>query len=171
MSRSGKFPRHYAARRSIAAPPAAVFAYLDDHRRLSKHMSQSSWMMLGSRMSIELDAAQGQLVGSRIQMSGRVLGLQLYLSEVVTIREPPWRKAWQTDETPRLLIIGHYRMGFEIAPVEGASVLRVFIDYDYSGDDVGSWLGFMLGDFYARWCTNQMADDAAHHFTSEAAAA
>lgn len=28
----------------------------------------------------------------------------------------------------------------------------------------GAWLGRLLGGVYARWCTKQMANDAARHF-------
>jgi hypothetical protein len=52
----------------IPAPPEQVFAFVDDHSRFSSHMSQSSWMMGGGRMSIELDEAKGQAVGSHIRL-------------------------------------------------------------------------------------------------------
>ena len=58
----------------IGAPPHEVFAFVDDHARFSSHMSQSSWMMGGGRMSIDLDGAKGQAVGSPIRLSGTVSG-------------------------------------------------------------------------------------------------
>jgi len=59
----------------VPASTAAVFAYVDDHQRLSSHMSQSSWMMGGGRMDLQLDAGRGRRLGSRIQLSGRAFGL------------------------------------------------------------------------------------------------
>lgn len=91
-------------------------------------MSRSSWMMAGSHMDISVDAAKGKAVGSHIQLDGRVLGVALHVDEVVTVREPPLRKVWETTSTPRLLVIGAYRMGYEIVPDGVASDLRVFID-------------------------------------------
>ena len=44
-------------------------------------------------------------------MNGRILGLKLSLDEVVTERDPPARKVWETVGVPRLLVIGPYRMG------------------------------------------------------------
>jgi hypothetical protein len=79
-------------------------------------MSESSWMMAGGRMETKLDASRGQAVGSRIGMSGRVLGIDLEVEEVVTERNPPRRKVWETTGAPKLLVIDHYRMGFEIVP-------------------------------------------------------
>ena len=68
-------------------------------------------------------------MGSHIRLSGRILGMQLYVDEVVTQRNPPFEKTWETVAEPRLLVIGAYRMGFTVAEDGGASRLRVFIDY------------------------------------------
>jgi Polyketide cyclase / dehydrase and lipid transport len=141
-----------------------VFAYVDDHTRLSSHMSQSSWKMGGGRMAIELDEGRGQRVGSRIRLTGRVLGMALAVEEMVTERTPPHCKVWETTGTPKLVVIGHYRMGFEVTPQGQASRLRVFIDYALPERAPARWLGRVLGRCYARWCTQQMVDDAVKHF-------
>lgn len=164
---SNEFDHHYECRREIAAPAEALFAHLDDHNRLSGHMRQSSWMMAGSRMEIELDAGQGKAVGSHIALKGRVVGLPLSVEEIVTERSPPSSKTWQTVGTPRLLIIGHYRMGFDITPRGPASQLRVFIDYADPEGFITRLLGRMLGGVYSRWCTSQMADDAVNAFARD----
>jgi hypothetical protein len=143
-----------------------VFAHLDDPRALSAHMGESSMMMMGSRMSINVDADGGRIVGSKIRMDGRMMGIPLSLEEVITERQVPSRKVWETIGTPKLLIIAHYRMGFELTPNGDSSMVRVFIDYSLPTTAPGSWLGRLLGGVYARWCTKQMADDAARHFES-----
>lgn len=155
-------------RRIIPAPVERVFAHIDDHSRLSAHMSESSWMMGGGRMRIELDEGRGQKIGSRIRLAGRLFGIELSVDEIVTEREPPRRKVWQTTGSPRLLVIGHYRMGFELSPRDGHSVLRVFIDYSLPAQAPARWLGLLFAGFYARWCTRRMVDDAARHFASSA---
>jgi hypothetical protein len=96
---------------SIAATPEEVFAFIDDHSQFASHMSQSSWMMGGGRMLVDVDAARGQAVGSHIRLSGKVFGVRLFLDEVVTRRNPPTDKVWETVGIPRLLVIGSYRMG------------------------------------------------------------
>lgn len=159
-----EFPFHHESRRAIAVSAEILFSYLDDHNRLSGHMSKSSWMMAGSRMDIEFDAAKGQAIGSRIRLKGRALGIPLFVEEVVSERTPPLRKAWQTIGTPRLVVIGPYRMGFEIIPAGAVSKLRIFIDYELPNTRFLRWLGGILGGFYARWCTEKMAGDAASAF-------
>lgn len=152
--------RHCEESASIPASVKQVFDYVDDHARLSSHMRQSSWMMVGGRMDIQADAGRGQVVGSHIRLSGKILGIQLYLDEVVTQHEPPYRKAWQTVGAPKLLVIGHYRMGFEINAENRGSKLRVFIDYELPTTLSTRWLGYLFGGIYAKWCVRQMIQSA-----------
>ena len=148
----------------IPASAEVVFAYVDDHSRLSSHMSQSSWMMGGGRMGVELDAGKGQAVGSHIRLRGNVFGIPLFVDEVVRRRNPPSEKIWETVGTPRLLVIGSYRMGLDVKPANGKSRLRVFIDYDLPIDRPTRWLGRLFGGMYARWCIDQMLEGPSKHF-------
>ena len=157
-------PLHHASEGVVPAPMDRVFSYLDDHTRLASHMERSSWMLGGGRMHVELDAARGQAVGSRIAMSGRAFGIQVALEEVVTERTPPTRKSWETIGAPRLLVVGPYRMGFDISAVPEGSRLRVFIDYALPSRGLARVLGWLFGSAYARWCTQRMVDDAVRHF-------
>jgi len=160
------FPYHADSSALVHTSADRVFGYLDDHRKLSSHMGRSSWMMAGAKMAIEVDTGQGQQVGSRIALRGRVLGVRLWVEEVVTERLPPQRKTWETVGSPKLLVIGHYRMGFELQPVDGECRVRVFIDYALPERGVARWLGRWFGRAYANWCTRQMVEDAARQFGS-----
>jgi hypothetical protein len=158
------FPFHFEARAVVHAAADALFARLDDPNLLSAHMTQSSLMMAGSRMSIELDTANGRAIGAVIRMSGRFMGIPLSLEETVTERVPPRRKVWETTGTPKLVVIGSYRMGYDIVPQGPSSELRVFIDYALPKGLGGHWLGRIFGLLYARWCTQRVARDAAEYF-------
>jgi hypothetical protein len=133
----------------LAASAQAAFEYLDDFRKLSAHMEQPSAMMLGSRMEISTDVGGGRAVGSHVRMRGRMLGVQLSLEEVVVERDPPRRKAWDTVEA-RLIVIGQYRLGFELEPRGALARLPAAL----------------CAKIYARWCTVRMAADARRHFES-----
>ena len=102
-------------------------------------------------------------------MRGSVMGIPVSLEEVVTERQAPNIKLWETVGNPRLLVLAHYRMGFELTPRGDSSLVRVFIDYSLPTNAPESWLGNLLGGVYARWCTKRMANDAAGHFASRAA--
>ena len=150
--------RHKEGSVLIAASPEIVFAYVDDHSHLSSHMSESSWMMGGGGMGVELDAAKGQAVGSHIRLSGNVFGIRLFLDEVVTRRNPRREKVWETVGPPRLLVIGSYSMGLELKRENSNSRLRVFIDYDLPTGRAAWWLGRLFGGTYATWCVDQMLE-------------
>lgn len=160
------FPFHDESIALAKAPVDRVFAHLDDPKALAAHMGESSMMMMGSRMSIDVDADGGRVIGSKIRMHGSMMGIPLSLEEVICERQVPLRKVWETIGTPKLLIMAHYRMGFELTRKGETSQVRVFIDYSLPTNAPGSWLGRFLGGVYARWCTKQMADDAARHFES-----
>lgn len=163
-------PLHYEASALVSAPAQATFDYVDDHERLSSHMSESPWMMGKGRMITEVDAGRGQQLGSLIRLTGRVLGMRLSVAEKVTERDPPRRKVWETIDHPRLLVVGHYRMGFEITPRGSDSQLRIFIDYALPDSIPARWFARLFADLYARWCTQQMVDGVAAHFNNTAAA-
>lgn len=85
---------------SLSAAPEEIFAFIDDHSRFASHMSQSSWMMGGGRMVVDVDAARAQAIGSHIRLSGNVFGMRLFLDEVVTRRNPPTEKLWRLSVLP-----------------------------------------------------------------------
>jgi Polyketide cyclase / dehydrase and lipid transport len=160
------YDRAYSQTVALDAHADEVFAFADDFTQLSSHMNTSSAMMMGSTMLTSFDEGRGQAIGSHVRMSGRMLGIDLFLDEVIREREPPRRKVWETVGTPRLLVIGGYRLGFDIAPTGPGVVLRVFIDYFLPASPWQRLLGHVLGGMYARWCVRQMVDGAAARFAS-----
>lgn len=164
---SNEYSRHFEKSSVINAEPETVFAYADDHRNFSSHMNQSSMMMGGGSMKTETDTGGGREIGSHIRMSGKVLGVSLSLDEVVVEHEPPTRKVWETVGEVNLLVIDQYRLGFEIAPSEKQSNLRVFIDYDLPKSWKTRVLGGLFGGVYAKWCVNQMTEGVVEHFESK----
>jgi hypothetical protein len=161
------FERQYANSATLMASAQDVFDSVDDSTQLSSHMTRSSAMMIGGAMRTSFDSANGRAIGSHVRMDGKLLGIELSLEEVVTERVPPLRKAWQTVGTPRLLVIGNYRLGFDIASRgPQSSDLRVFIEYDLPPSPPLRWLGHLLGATYARWCVQQMIDSARSRFAA-----
>lgn len=154
--------KHYEKSIFISESPEEVFAYIDDHTKLSSHMNKSSWMMGGNKMETIIDDKQGKEIGSHIKMSGKIFGVEIYLDEVVIKREPPCLKVWGTVGNPRLLIIGPYQMKVEIKPKDNGSLLTVSIDYELPKTNL--WLGSLFGGFYAKWCVKQMIKGPQNYF-------
>lgn len=150
--------RHQEASDVVAAMPDQVFAHLDDQTRLGAHMARRSWMMGGGRMTFDFDERRGQAVGSHIRMGGRAFGIRIALDEVVTERVVPSHKAWRTVGETRLIVVGPYTMGFDLASVANGTQTTVWIDYALPNDGIGRWFP-SLADMYARWCVQQMVRD------------
>lgn len=158
------YARHDEVSVDVAAEPAALFDHLDDQERLAAHMNKPSMMMMGGRMFYEFDAARGRAVRSVIRMGGSFLWLRLFVEEVVTEHQRPWRKAWETRGDHRLIVIDNYRMGFEIEDGGGLSRLRIVIDYDLPRNFIARVLSALFAPLYARWCVERMAKDAQRAF-------
>lgn len=156
--------RHFEKSVSIKASVQEIFEYADDHANFSAHMSKSSWMMAGGKMKTQVDEGRGQKVGSHIRLKGKILGINLYLNEVVTVHEPPFRKTWQTVGDLSLLVIGHYRLGLGINPENSHSKFKAYIDYELPESFRTRWLGYLFGRIYAKWCVNQMINGVKEHF-------
>ena len=156
--------RHAEADCDVPASPLPIFEYIDRPERLSAHMERRSWRMGGGAMTIETDAGGGRAVGSRLRLSGRVLGMNLAAEGEVTERKPPYRKVWQTVGKPRLMVVGAYRMEVMIDKRGRGSHVRIAIDYALPSDGLSRWLGALFGATYARWCVNQMIEDVRQRF-------
>jgi hypothetical protein len=145
---------------AIHGPAHVVFEFLDDFARLGGHMSQRSMALLGSRLDLDRLSPQATGVGARYRWHGRILGLAVDLTEVVTEWVRDRRKAWQTVGEPRLIVMSGYRMGFTVAQGQSDSALTVEIEYDPPRTRGGRLLAWLLGDAYARWCLRRMCRDA-----------
>ena len=155
------YERHSERTVSIPVSASDVFSFIDDHKRLASHMDKSSWMTGGGRMDVTIDARRGQAIGSHTTMSSKAFGLRLFLDEVVTSHEPPYRKTWETVGDPRLVVVGRYGMGFDIRERGEGCELRVWINYDLPPQ---RWLGRLFGSAYAKWCVSQMINDTRIQF-------
>ena len=115
-------------------------------------------------METRVDEGNGQKLGSHIKMSGKVFGINLFLDEVITKHEPPFKKEWETVGDINLVVIDHYKLGFKITPKGGNLELKVFIDYELPKSLRTYWLGILFGEMYAKWCVNQMLKGVSGHF-------
>ena len=159
-----KYNKHYEDSVIVKSDPVKVFVYSDDHTNFSSHMNKSSWRMGGGKMNTYIDDKKFQQPGSHLQMEGTVFGIKLYLDEVITKREPSFKKEWETVGKLNLVVIDHYRLGYEIKPENEGSKIRVYIDYDLPKSAKTLWLGVLFGGMYAKWCVNQMINGVKENF-------
>jgi hypothetical protein len=160
------YPNSTEAHGTIGAPVTDVFAFLDDQANLSAHMSKPSAMMLGSTMDIHMEPDHTRSVGSRFGFTGCVLGIPMVVDEVVTSREPPFSKSWETTREPQLWVIGSYQMGFALTAQGKRTTIKVHLGYDLPTSGLPYVLGRLFARYYAKWCTSQMVSDAGKHFSA-----
>lgn len=144
----------------INAPADQVFAYVDDMRNLSRHMSESPTMpMMGSKLNLEIVTPEPTGVGATYRYTGKMFGLVLDFSEAVTTYIAGREKIWHTIGNPQLLILRDYQMRVLVEPVTPATS-KLTISIDYELPKAGGWriAGWLLGDAYSRWCLSGMVD-------------
>lgn len=154
--------KHYENSIFIPASAQDVFDYVDDHSNYYSHVIKFA-RLVGGRMDLQFDEGHGQSVGSHIHLSGKVFGKLLSLEEVITRREPPQIKTWETVGTPKFLIVGQYRYNVQIEPQGRGCLLRVSFDYD---PPKGSgWLRRLFSGVYAKLCAREMTTVTRDYFT------
>jgi hypothetical protein len=146
----------------IAAPAERVFGHVDDMRNAGWHMTErSSMAMLGSRLKLEILSERATGLGATYRYSGKVMGLSLDFSEMVTKYVPNREKVWRTIGRPRLLVIRSYEMRIAVEALAGAaSRLTISIAYELPRSPFWRLMGRLLARPYSRWCLRQMAGDA-----------
>ena len=159
-----EYNKHYEMSVAVNSGQNELFSYADDPRNFSSHMNQKSIMMAGSTMETEVDEGKGKQVGSHIRMKGKVMGVPLSLDEVIIEHDPPHHKVWETVGNVNLLVIDHYKLGFDIRPSNGQSEITVFIDYNLPKSSKTKLLGILFSGAYAKWCVGQMANGVSSHF-------
>jgi hypothetical protein len=155
-----RYPYCAELERRVDDSAPAVFARLDDHRRLARHMERPDWRMLGSHLDLDVDPGT-KPIGQHMRWTGRIAGLAVSADEVVVERVPPERKVWETVGAVRLLVIGAYRMGFVIEPDDRGSRVVIRLDYSLPERAPWRWLGRLFGKSYAHWCLERMMQEAA----------
>lgn len=158
---------HYEQSMDVNATADELFNFADDHNNFASHMNQSSMMMGGGSMKTELDTQGGKAVGSHIKMYGSAFGINIFLDEVITIHEPPKHKEWQTVGDLKILVIGHYKLGFHIEPTAQGSKFTVYIDYDQPKSLGSKILYTFFSKMYANWCVMQMINGVKNHFNKQ----
>lgn len=144
----------------IQATPEKVFAQMDDFSKTGMHMSESSMMMMGSKLALEQISPNSTGIGAAYWWHGKMLGMTIDFREEVRKWEPPKRKEWETIGAAQIIIMRWYRMGFEITPSENGVIVTISIDYEPPKGWLYRLLSFLFVGIYCNWCLNNMLNDA-----------
>ncbi len=143
----------------IHSTPEKVFQQMDDFSKTGMHMSESSMMMMGSKLTLEKlsDIATG--VGASFRWHGKMMGMKMDFSETVTKWEQNKLKEWEIVGDAKIIIMSWYRMWFEISPAENGTLAKISISYLPPKEWYYKILSFFFANWYCKWCLNNMLND------------
>lgn len=139
--------------------PEKAFALMDDFSKTGMHMSESSMMMMGSKLKLEQTSSNITGVGAKYRWYGKMMGMTMDFSETVTKWQPPKIKEWETVGEAKMIIMSWYRMWFEITPAEQGTIAKLSISYLPPKQWLYKILSFLFANLYCNWCLNNMLND------------
>lgn len=152
---------------TIKAAPEKVFVQMDDFSKTGMHMSESSMMMMGSKLTLEQLSPNTVGLNAKYRWYGKMMGMTMDFTQVVTKWMPPKLKEWETIGDAQIIIMRWYRMGFEITPSENGTMVTISIAYEPPKGWFYRLLSFLFGGIYCNWCLNNMLNDTKKAFESQ----
>ena len=143
----------------IHSTPAKVFAQMDDFSKTGMHMTESSMMMMGSKLKLQQLSTNDTGVGASYRWYGKMMGMTMDFSETVTKWEQNILKEWETVGEAKIIIMSWYRMWFEISPTENGTLAKISISYLPPKEWYYKILSFFFATWYCNWCLNNMLND------------
>ncbi|MEO6541309.1 MAG: SRPBCC family protein [Ferruginibacter sp.] len=143
----------------IHSTPDKVFAQMDDFSKTGMHMSESSMMMMGSKLKLEQLSTNATGIGASYRWYGKMMGMIMDFSETVTKWQSPNIKEWETVGEAKIIIMSWYRMWFEIIPDEKGTSAKLSISYLPPKQWYYKVLSFVFANWYCNWCLNNMLID------------
>ena len=139
--------------------PEQVFKCIDDLGVTGMHMTQSSMMMMGSKLNLEFLTENHTGLGSKYRWTGKIMGMAMDFTVEVTKWIPPKEKIWETIGDTKLIIYSWYRMHLLVLPVLNGCKAELSISYEKPKGFFNKILSFLFADWYCRWCLKNMLND------------
>lgn len=137
-----------------------VFEYMDNLGNTGMHMMESSAMMMGSKLQLEQLTENTTGLDSKFRWYGKMMGLKMDFTVVVTKWEKSKEKVWETVGKARMIILGWYQMRLLLTPNGKGTLAELSISYTYPENIFGKILAFFLSRWYGNWCLKNMLNDS-----------
>ena len=146
----------------INAPVDSVFNFMDDIQNVGGHMTKSNTPMMGSKLTVEWLTDYKTGLGSKYRWRGKVMGMKMDFTVVVTKWVQGKEKIWETIGEAKMIVLSWYRMYLVLTPLENVTT-QAELGIFYTKPK-GSFLSFLLSKRYAVWCVKSMMKDSRKHF-------
>jgi hypothetical protein len=137
-----------------------VFKTIDDLGVTGMHMTESSGMMMRSKLDLEFLTTNRTGIGSRYRWTGKMMGIPMDFTVAVTKWVEGKEKVWETIGPTKLIIYSWYRMILQVKQQGEKTEAELSITYEKPAGLFNKILCFFLADWYCRWCLRQMLGDA-----------
>lgn len=138
------------------APADIVFSYLDDLGVTGMHMTESSAMMMGSKLHIEFLTKHHTGMGSKYRSTGTMMWMNMDFTVEVTKWIEGVEKVWETIGASEMIIYSWYRMHLLVYPKGDMSQAELSITYERPKGRFAKIISFIFADWYCSWCLKKM---------------
>jgi hypothetical protein len=146
--------------KSYHAPISEVFQKLDDLGVTGTHMTRSSMMMMGNKLSLTYLSSNRTGFNSSYRWQGKMMGMPMDFTILVTKWIKDEEKVWETIGNAKLIIYSWYRMSLSVCAMEDWTVAELSITYKRPSGFFSKILSFLFADLYCIWCLNKMLNAA-----------
>lgn len=144
----------------INATPEKVFAYMDNLGNTGMHMTESSGMMMGSKLELKQLSENATGYNAKFKWSGRMMGFIMDFTVVVTKWIKDREKIWETKGEAKMIILKWYQMRLVISPEGENTKVELSIAYTKPDNFYFRVIAFFLAPWYASWCLSNMLNDS-----------
>ena len=143
----------------IHANVEQIFLRMDNFSKTGMHMTESSMMMMGSKLELEQLSVNATGIGASYRWYGKMVGLTIDFTETVTKWQLNQVKEWETIGEAKMIIMSWYRMWFKIKPGENGTFVELSISYLPPKEWYFRILAFFFATMYCNWCLKNMLRD------------
>jgi len=145
---------------TYSATPQTVFKSIDDLGVTGMHMTQSSAMMMGSKLHLEFLTENHTGLGSKYRWTGKMMGMKMDFTVEVRRWVEGEEKIWETIGEANLILYSWYRMHLIVVPISSGSKAELYITYEKPKSIFNKILSFLFANWYCKWCLKKMLGDA-----------
>jgi predicted ATPase len=142
------------------APADIVFSYLDDLSVTGMHMTESSAMMMGSKLHLDFLTKHHTGLGCKYQWKGTMMGMKMDFTVEVTKWVEGVEKIWETVGEAKMIIYSWYRMHLLVYPKGNTAQAELSITYEKPKDRFARIISFLFADWYCNWCLKNILHDS-----------
>lgn len=140
--------------------PDIVFQCLDNLGITGMHMTQSSMMMMGSKLDLNFLTKNHTGLGTKYRWTGKMMGIKMDFTVEVTKWLSGEEKTWETIGNPKLIIYSWYQMHLLLAKIPTGTTAQLSISHERPEGIFYKIISFLFADWYCRWCLKNMLEDS-----------